>query len=143
MSEGQIRQLLSWSLPHVSEEEPYTHDYIVASCLVLLAKARGKKAEPDIRALVDCRHEKVQRSVGDALCFIAGLTDPFAYLWQRVEAVGVEQLTPPQKVVYFAEVFKAEVCNGGLSQFFGNPSGPDTLQKPWRHCENWATMRPS
>ncbi|MBX7105544.1 MAG: DUF4375 domain-containing protein [Gemmataceae bacterium] len=121
--ETRIRQLLSWSKPHLNGENPYPHHYIVASCLVLLAKMAGKKAEPEIREWVDCRYEEIQTAVGDALCFLAGLTDPLDFLWRRVEAVGVEELTPSQGVVYFAEVFQAEVCDGGLSQFFGNSSG--------------------
>jgi hypothetical protein len=143
--EARIRRLLDRSLPHLKEERSYPHQYIVASSLVLLAKAAGKKAEPEVRALVDCSHEEVQRAAGDALCLLAGLTHPLAHLWRQVEKAGVEKLTPPQRVVYLAKRFQGEVCNGGLSQFFGNSSGqyvPETLEalRALRHPESVAAL---
>jgi hypothetical protein len=42
---------------------------------------------------------------------------------EKVKQLGFEDLTAPQQVLYCCFLFDAEVCNGGIMQFFGNSSG--------------------
>lgn len=74
------------------------------------------------RAL-DHEEERIQEAAGEGLVRLAGIDDPFRFVCRQVEEHGIESLTSPQRVVYFANVFEHEVCNGGLMQLFGNSSG--------------------
>jgi len=68
------------------------------------------------------------RSIGD---YLTG-DDPLAVVWPEVvrivfhESTGEahpERLSPAARTYYFVVCFNGELVNGGMSQFFSNPTG--------------------
>ena len=51
--------------------------------------------------------------------------DPIGYLFPIWKEVGVAGMTEAQRAVWTVHYFDAEVCNGGLHQYFFNSSGDD------------------
>jgi HEAT repeat protein len=118
-----IRQLLDYSLARAVGNNCYPHQYIVAAALEALALSLGDQAKTLIESLLTSDQDEIQESAGRALVTLAGLDDPFNFVVERLQANGFASLTTPQRVVFFAHMFDAEVCNGGIMQFFGNSSG--------------------
>jgi uncharacterized protein DUF4375 len=52
-----------------------------------------------------------------------GVIGVFTAIWSRFEKVGFSELTEPEKVIFCAWQFVCEVNNGGIRQYFANPSG--------------------
>jgi hypothetical protein len=123
LPEEKVRSLLDHSLPMTSEEKCYPLQYIVAGALRSLARSMGAQAEPLLRSAMDNRHKEIQEAAADGLAILAGVGDPVRFVLDLLRHKAFEDLTPAQKVVYCAFMFDAEVCNGGLLQFFGNSSG--------------------
>lgn len=52
-----------------------------------------------------------------------GVIGVFTSIWSRFEKVGFSGLTEPEKVIFCTWQFVCEVNNGGIRQYFANPSG--------------------
>jgi HEAT repeat protein len=118
-----VQAVLNASLPLTTQENCYPHQYNVANALTSLALSTGRSIEPLIKSMMDSRHEVIQETAAAALGLLAGADDPIGFVIKANSHKGFENLTNAQQVVYCAFMFDAEVCNGGLLQFFGNTSG--------------------
>ena len=118
-----VRTLLEHSLPLAVGSRCYPHQYVVAAALKSLALTSGEQARPFLESSLDSDQPEIQEAAAQGLVELAGLHDPVAFAMARVDEAGFEGLTRAQRVVYCAFEFEAEVCNGGLMQFFGNSSG--------------------
>lgn len=123
LPEHLIRELLNHSLPLVVGERRHLHEYMVAVALQALARCLGEEARPVLDEQIDSKQSLIQEAASKGLAIVAGLENPVGFVLERAEQVGFEGLTAPQRVVYCAYLFDAEVRNGGISQFFGNSSG--------------------
>ena len=112
-------------------EKTYPHSYTAAE-----ADQDAGAARPPPRLRRGCPspprtpREAIRVAAAAARAMLAGANDPVRFVVAEVERVGYAGLTPPQRVVYNAFCFDAEVCNGGLMQFFANSAGDhaaDTL----------------
>ena len=125
-----LRRLLNAALPLAVGKRSYPNDYVASATLRALAMRKADDASAIAESLLDHENAKVKEAAGEALAALAGLADPTRFVIDRVSKEGYEALTREQRVVYCAFLFDAEVCNGGLMQFFGNSSGDhavDTL----------------
>lgn len=117
---------------HASEGRAYPHDSIAAEALLLLAGiAPPSDVMTCIRKAVSQDNERLQEAAAHASAKLSGVEDAAGFAVSRREEIGYSGLTDAQRVVYCAFLFDAEVCNGGLMQFFGNSSGDharDTLE---------------
>ena len=130
LPEGVVRRLLDAALPLAAGERCYPNDYVAAAALRALALRGADGVGTLAESLLGHRNEHVRESAAEALATLAGITDPTGFVIDREGAEGYAALSPQQRVVYCAFLFDAEVCNGGLMQFFGNSSGDhatDTL----------------
>lgn len=118
-----VRQLLEHSLPLAVGERCYPHQYVVAAALEVLARQLGEPVRPLLENALASDQQEIQESAARGLATLAGLDDPIHFVLGRMEQVGFDGLTAPQRVVFLGWEFDAEVCNGGMMQFFGNSSG--------------------
>lgn len=103
----------------------------MVGALEALTTRLGDQVKPLLESALTSDQEEIQKSAARGLAKLAGLDDPVNFVLERVQTVGFEGLTSPQRIVYCAFLFDAEVCNGGIMQFFGNSSGDhavDTLE---------------
>jgi HEAT repeat protein len=128
LPEKLVRRLLDHSLPLAIGERCYPHQYVVGGALEALARRLGEQIKPLLEELLASDQEKIRESAAKGLAKIAGLEDPVNYVIQRAQKVGFEGLTAPERVVYCGFLFDAEVCNGGIMQFFGNTSGDRAVE---------------
>src|SRR5262249_20633352 len=139
------RHLLDHSLPLAVGERCYPHQYVVAAALETLARQLGDQAQPLLEKALASDQEVIQESAAKGLATLAGLDDPVNFVLERVRRVGFDGLTGPQRVVYCGSQFDAEVCNGGIMQFFGNSSGDhavETLEalRVLNHAESYGAL---
>jgi len=123
LPEDLIRRLLDHSLPLAVGERCYPHEYVVAAALESLARCSGDRARPFLERALASDQQEIQESAAKGLATLAGLDDPIKFVLNLMQRVGFDGLTSPQRVVYCGFLFDAEVCNGGIIQFFGNSSG--------------------
>jgi HEAT repeat protein len=128
LPEDLVRALLDYSLPLAVGERCYPHQYTVAAALEALARCTGDRAKPILERALASDQEEIQESAAKGLATLAGLDDPVKFVLDRAQKVGFEGLTVPQRVVYCGFLFDAEVCNGGIMQFFGNSSGDHAVE---------------
>jgi hypothetical protein len=117
LPEDLIRRLLDHSLPLAVGERCYPHEYIV-----------GDRAKPLLERALASDQQEIQESAAKGLVTLAGLDDPIKFVLGLMQRVGFDGLTAPQRVVYCGFRFDAEVCNGGIIQFFGNSSGNHVVE---------------
>lgn len=130
LPEATLRRLLEVALPEAVGERCYPNDYVAAEALRALALRKAEDASVIAQSLLSHENEKVKESAAEALAELAGVSDPTGFVIDRLSKEGYGALSREQRVVYCAFLFDAEVCNGGLMQFFGNSSGDhavDTL----------------
>ena len=131
LPEAILRRLLEGALPQAVGERCYPNDYVAAAALRALALRKSDDASALAESLLDHENEKVKEAAGEALASLADVPDPTGFVIDRESKDGYGALSREQRVVYCAFLFDAEVCNGGLMQFFGNSSGDhavDTLE---------------
>jgi HEAT repeat protein len=131
LSEDIVCRLLDAALPLAVGDRCYPNDYVAAGALRALALHRTEHVRPIAESLLDHEKSEIKEAAAEALGTLAGIPDPVRFTIDRVDEVGYEGLSNEQRVVYCAFLFDAEVCNGGLMQFFGNSSGDhavDTLK---------------
>ena len=61
----------------------------------------------------------------EALGLLGGVSDPLDVVARRYEFGGLKALAEPQRHFFCASVFRNQVNNGGLAQYFVNSSGDD------------------
>lgn len=123
LPESLTRPLLERSLPLATGETCYPHQYLVAGALGALTIAIGERVRPLLESSLNNEQDEIQEAAARGIARLSGSDDPAGFVFSRLDAVGFDGLTDPQKVFYLAFVFDAEVCNGGIMQFFGNSSG--------------------
>jgi HEAT repeat protein len=128
LPENLVRSLLDHSLPLAVGERCYPHQYVVAAALEALARCIGDRAKPILEQALTSDQEEIQEFAVKGLATLVGLDDPVKFVLDRVHKVGFEGLSVPQRVVYCGFLFDAEVCNGGIMQFFGNSSGDQAIE---------------
>ena len=131
LPEARLRELLDHALPRAVGERCYPNQYVAAEALEALARAAGERARPLLEAALTSDQDRIQESAAKGLARLAGADDSVNFVLGRLNAVGFAGLTPPQRVVLCVFWFDAEVCNGGIMQFFGNSCGnfaTDTLE---------------
>lgn len=122
------RRLLETALPLVVGPRPYPHNRVAAEALHALAQQAADGAAAIAESLLSHDDDHLREQAAEALAVAAGLGDPVHFVLEREKRDGFEALSRPQQVVFCAFCFDAEVCNGGLMQFFGNINRPlDTL----------------
>lgn len=128
LPETTLRQLLETALPLAVGERCYPNDSVAAAALRGLALSKVDDAGAIAESLINHENERVKEAAADALCVLAGIPDLTTFVTDRVNQVGYDALLHEQRVVYCALMFDAEICNGGLMQFFGNSDyAVDTL----------------
>ena len=119
-----IRPIYDRALVLASQPQTEYPAYCVAEeSLPALVAALGEGARPMVEAALAHSNADVREAGARELARLAGVTDAVNFVSERASAVGVDGLTDAQRTVYLAFVFDAEVCNGGLMQFFGNSGG--------------------
>ena len=116
------------SLPLAVDDHCYPHEYVAAAALESLALRLGEEARPLLEAALDNEQHQIQEATASGIARLAGLRDPVGFVLERENAVGFDGLTRPQRIVYCAWLFDVEVCNGGITQFFGNFSGDHAVE---------------
>ena len=115
-----LRRLYEHSLPLAVGERCYPHSYIVGESLIALSASMGDEAKPLLIRALESEEKKIKVSAAEGLAKLAGIDRPVHFVLGRFERSGYRKLTQPQKYMYCSYLFDAEVCNGGLSQFFVN-----------------------
>lgn len=121
-----LRRLLDHSWPLAVGKRCYPNEYIAGAALEALSIQIGSRARPLLEKALGSDQPIIQEAAARGLVRLAGLGDPIRFVLNREEKVGFKKLTLPQRIVYCAFLFDAEVCNGGLLQFFCNASGAHT-----------------
>ncbi|MDQ3329474.1 MAG: DUF4375 domain-containing protein [Planctomycetota bacterium] len=131
LPEAVLRRLLKAALLQAVGESCHPIDCVAAASLRSLALRRPVDASAIADSLLSHENERVKEAAAEALADLAGVPDPTGFVVDRVSKENYGSLSREQRVVYCAFLFDAEVCNGGLMQFFGNSSGDhavDTLE---------------
>ena len=123
LPEHLLRSLLEGSLAAAVGEDCYPHQHVASASLGALVLALGGSANTLLVGALEHPNADIQGAAARGLARVAGLDDPLGFVFGRLGEVGWEGLTVPQRNLYCAFMFDAEVRNGGLMQFFGNPSG--------------------
>ena len=103
--------------------DKYPNEYILEEAILLLARVESNAAEQAIRQAASSSSPKVREASARALAVRLGVCDPFGFAWKQLDALDWERITPNQRHVLAVREYIDEVCNGGLSQYFVNPSG--------------------
>jgi hypothetical protein len=98
-------------------------DYSCAELLRALARAKAPLAEEVIRDAATWGVDRVQTAAAEALGLLVGVSNPFAFVCNRLNEVHFVGLTGPQRAYYCVAMLQAEVNNGGFAQYFFNPFG--------------------
>lgn len=101
----------------------YPNEYILKETLMLLARVDSSAAEQAIRKAASSSSPKVREASAHALAARLNVGDPFGFAWKQLDVHGWERITSNQRCVLAVRIYIDEVCNGGLSQYFVNPSG--------------------
>jgi Domain of unknown function (DUF4375)/HEAT repeats len=127
LPEDAVRRLLDAALPLAAGDDCYPNDYVVAAALRALALRRADGVGAVAESLLAHENRTVKEGAAEALTILTGIRNPTEFVIDRVHQQGYKDLSHEQRVVYCAFLFDAEVCNGGLMQFFGNSSGNHTV----------------
>ena len=101
----------------------YPHSYTAGEAIKMLARTDAAAARSRL-PVADAHPDKdIRAAAAAARAALSGVTEAVNFVLGQVKRVGYTGLTPPQRVVYNAFCFDAELCNGGLMQFFANGTG--------------------
>jgi HEAT repeat protein len=101
----------------------YPNHYTYGEALYALAAAGDPRAEGLIREAMGGGNDRLAKRAADALGMLSGLSDPFGVVARRYDIGGLDALMAPQRHFFCASVFRNEVSNGGLAQYFVNSWG--------------------
>jgi len=118
-----LRRLLEVALAKAIGESCYPHDYLAAAALNALARQNADQTAAIAESHLNHENARVREAAAEALATLANISELEHWVGDRVDSEGYAALSHPQRVVYCAFLFDAEVRNGGLMQFFGNNSG--------------------
>ena len=128
LPEAPVRALLEHSMARARGERCYPNEYVAGAALQCLALRLGEDARPTLKAALEHEQGQIRRCAAEAIVGLAGLDNPFGVACDQIDKAGFESLSHPQQVVYLAHTFDYEVCNGGITQFFGNSSGDHVVE---------------
>jgi HEAT repeat protein len=128
LPEGIVRRLLEATLPRVVGERCYPYQYVAAAALQALALNKAGGIREISESLLDHENKVVNQAAAKAIAVLACGLDPNSFVFDRVKHKGFNGLSREQRIVYCALVFDAEVCSGGLMQFFCNSSGAHSVE---------------
>ena len=105
------------------DKEDYLDARKLSEALRLLARHNTDAARQAIERGASHANAEVREGAAWARLDALGLEDPFLFVWDRVEEVGWDELTPIQRQVLAVQLLEGEVNNGGFDQYFFNSSG--------------------
>lgn len=108
-----------------AEASDFPNDYTYGEALYALSAARDPRAEGLIREAMNWGNKKLVTRAAEALGLLSGVSDPFGVAAHRYDNGGLDAMTLPQRHFFYASIFRFEVDNGGLAQYFVNSSGDD------------------
>lgn len=122
-----VRQLLNAALPltvrPTGRMRSCPNGRVAGKALIALARHRTYDTSNLAQSLLQHENDDLKLAAAEALAILAGIEDPILFVSQKEGKEGFGSLSHEQRVVYCANDFDNEVCNGGLMQFFGNSSG--------------------
>jgi HEAT repeat protein len=114
-------------LPLLAKVKPlsdrHPHDYQYAEALRAYAHNPDPAAEAKLRAELNASNNVVRVGAAEALAILSGIVAPRGVVFNAVNDLGFDALTPPQQVYFAVLTYDSEVCNGGHAQYFVNSSG--------------------
>lgn len=128
LPEARLREILEQALPLAARKDCYPYKYLAAAALHGLLAQIGERARPLLESMRDHPTGKMREAALTGLLKLAGVDDPYDFIFARIKATSLDGLTGPQRLFYLIAVFLGEVCNGGLMQFFGNSSGDHAVE---------------
>jgi HEAT repeat protein len=103
----------------------YPNYYTYGEALYALAVAGDPRAEGLIREAMPWDNGTLAKRAAAALGVLSGVPDPFGTVARLYDRGGLDALTDPQRLFFTVSVFRKEVSNGGLAQYFVNSWGND------------------
>lgn len=114
-------------LPLLQELEPlsdkYPHSYEYAAALVAYAHHPDDNAAEYLQTRLKSANEQVREGAAEALALLSGVVNPLEFVFNKIDEVGWEGLTPPQQTYLAVFFYDAEVNNGGHLQYYFNSAG--------------------
>jgi HEAT repeat protein len=104
----------------------YPNYYTYGEALHALAAIGDERAPQLIREAMTWDNMVLAQRAAEALALSSGVSDPLASVVRRYNQGGLAVLTLPQRHYFCAAVFRGEVANGGLDQYFSNSWGDDS-----------------
>jgi hypothetical protein len=101
----------------------YPGGRVVGQALLMLASVESSKSIDVIDPWLTHSSERIREDATAAKVLAMGLEDPMGFAWDRLESVGWQKLTDPQRHVIAVKMLVGEVENGGFFQYFVNRSG--------------------
>lgn len=96
---------------------------VVGQTLMMLATVDPSKSIDVIDPWLTHPSDEIREEATAAKVLAMGVENPIGFAWDRLETVGWEGLTDPQRHVVAVKMMIAEVENGGFFQYFLNSSG--------------------
>jgi len=103
----------------------YPHSYAYAEALIAFARNPDPTTEAHLRETLSSPTDEVREGAAKALQIFHNIDDPWAFVCQRIDEVGWDDLSVPQKLYIAVSVYNGEVNNGGHAQYFFNSGGND------------------
>jgi HEAT repeat protein len=123
-----LKLLFENSWPKSALPDHYHDESVICEAVRAMVRSDGLAARPYLDRAFDSEQKSIQKAAAEALAMLSGLDDPIRYVLEREEAVGLKNLTEPQRRLLYAKRFDWEICNGGIMQFFGNSTGNMTRE---------------
>ncbi|QVL31321.1 DUF4375 domain-containing protein [Telmatocola sphagniphila] len=107
-----------------SEREDYPNSYIYSQIVIALARIKSPKAQALIEeSFANITDKMIRESLCEAKLLLNDISDPYKVVFRKEEKIGFKGLSAPQRAIYTTYFLKAEVDNGGFSQYLVNSSG--------------------
>jgi len=98
----------------------YPFEYTCREALLVLGQTQHPDAEAILLDAMTWGNEQVVGGAAGGLQMLAGVEEPYAFVWDRVYKDGFGKLTDPQRAYLILNLLDAEVCNGGFHQYYVN-----------------------
>lgn len=103
--------------------EKYPHSYEYAAAMEAYARNPDDDAAEYLQARLKSSNEVVCEGAAKALALLSGVDNPLEFVFNKIDEVGWEGLTPPQQDYLAVTLYDSEVNNGGHSQYYFNSAG--------------------